>query len=299
MLSLSLLISGLILGSSLALVTSGFSIIYATTGTFHIAHGLMYGVAGYTAFTFNVSWLHRPLVLAAILAAVITAVVGVLVEAFIYRPLKRRGANELAVFVASFGILVAGLATVQIIWGDTPKSYDISPMRSVVVVGDTFITDLQLATMGAAVAMFVLLAIIDRRTGFGLAMKSVAGNRKRAALLGVNVRLVEYRAFALGSSLVIPAAVLDGAQYGLSPTRGLQVVLLAIVAQIVGGLHGVTSGIAASYLIGLAGSLPLLYVDPKWQNSIIFSLLLIVLLFRPQGLFTPGAVRRYETAASH
>lgn len=299
MLSLSLLISGLILGSSLALVTSGFSIIYATTRTFHIAHGLMYGVAGYMTFTFNACWLHLPLVFAAILAAVITAVVGVLVEAFVYRPLKRRGANELAVFVASFGVLVAGLATVQIIWGDTPKSYDISPLRSVVVVGDTRITDLQLGTMCAAVAMLALLAVIDRRTGFGLAMKSVAGNRKRAALLGVNVRLVEYGAFALGSALVIPAAVLDGAQYGLSPTRGLQIILLAIVAQIVGGLHGVISGIAAAYVIGLAGSLPLLYIDPKWQNSIIFSLLLVVLLLRPQGLFTRGAVRRYETEVSH
>ena len=290
---LELFIAGLVVGGNLVLITSGFAIVYATTKTFHIAHGLAYGVAGYLAWTLNVAG-GLPLWLAALIALPFVALLGAAIERWVYEPLRDARASELATFTASFGLLVAGLAVVQLIWGGTTLTYTLPPERPTFRILTARVTDLQLATIATALASLVLLAWIDRRTRVGLAIKCVASNSTRAALLGVPVRRIHYLAFALGSALVVPAAVIDGCRFGLDPGRGLQVILLAMVAQLIGGVGNLAGGVVASILIGLASTLPLQWIDPRWQNLLIFAVLFIVLLVRPRGLFAGQPLRRFD-----
>lgn len=290
----ALLMSGLALGSTIVLVAVGFSIVYNTTRVFHFAHGFIFTFAGYVTLTLNVE-LGLPIVVASLLAVIPTAIVGMACEALVYRPMRERNASALSVFTASFGILVAGSAIIQMIWGPTSKRLDLpSGASDTVEVFGTFVTKYEIWTVALAVAFLVVVVLVLNRTPVGLLLRAVSSNTERSYLIGLKPGRVYMIALAIGSALTIPAAVLSTARFGIDPSAGFRLILLVVVAQVVGGLGSIPGAILASYVVGLTATLPLLVIDPKWSQAVVFLLLFVVLILRPHGLLGESEARRYE-----
>jgi branched-chain amino acid transport system permease protein len=110
-----------------------------------------------------------------------------------------------------------------------------------------------------------------------------------AVTVGIDVPQLRYLVFVIGSMTLGVAAVLNSLDVGVSPGMGLSVVLIAAVAAIIGGASGIFGGVAGGFLIGAIQSMGVMWIDPRWQNLMIFSVLIIVLVVKPTGLF--GSVR--------
>lgn len=291
---IALLMSGLALGSTIVLLAVGFSIVYNTTRVFHFAHGFIFTFAGYSAVTLNVE-LGVPLLLASLLAVVPAAIVGMACETLVYRPMRNRDASALSLFTASFGILVAGSAIIQMIWGPTSKRLDLpSGASDTVAVLGTFVTKYEIWTIALAVLLLVVVVVVLNRTSTGLFLRAVSSNTERSYLIGLKPMRVYLMALAIGSALTVPAAVLSTARFGIEPAAGFRLILLVVVAQVVGGLGSIPGAILASYVVGLTATLPLLVIDPKWSQAVVFLLLFLVLILRPHGLLGEREARRYE-----
>lgn len=294
---LDFFVSGLIVGSDLALITVGVALIYNTTRVFHFAHGLVVVLSAYTAYTLNSAGL--PLWLAAIAAVPVAMAAGMLCEAPLYRAIRARHGGPLALFTASFGLLVIGTSAVQIVWGPTPRRYDIAH------VGESFhffgarVTTLELVTVATALVLLVAAGWVLSRSRVGLRMRAVASNLERAHLLGLRPKRVYLMTFALGSALAVPGAVLHTARFGVEPQVGLRVILLAVVALILAGIGNTAGAIVSAYLVGLVSTVPLQYIDPRWSQTLVFLVLLAVLLVRPTGIFGETQARRYEMRSGH
>ncbi len=152
-------------------------------------------------------------------------------------------------------------------------------------IGGVTIEGLYVKAIIAGIALYGLLELFLRRTRFGTAMRAVAANPVRAVTLGIDVDRVHDLTFAVGSALAVAPAVLIGLDTGLTPTIGLEGMIYAFVAVIVGGLGSVPGAAVGGVFLGLVQSLGIWKISSEWQESIAFGVLLLFIVLRPQGFF--------------
>jgi branched-chain amino acid transport system permease protein len=191
-----LLVSGVIVGSTYALVAVSFGIIYSTTRIFHLAHSVVYAVAAYAAVlthsTLGVSlWLSLP---AGLLAAVL---LGTATELLLYRPLRRRSGTVLAFFLVSLGVTIAGPNLLQIGFGPENRRLPGFPVRTISLGNVTFTTLDLTAVIVSWLLIAVLLAFLHRTT-YGRAITATRTNRQMAMAVGIPVDRIVLIVFALG-----------------------------------------------------------------------------------------------------
>ncbi|MCC7492236.1 MAG: branched-chain amino acid ABC transporter permease [Fimbriimonadaceae bacterium] len=284
-----LLLQGLVAGARLALISFGFGLVYATTGIFHFAHGATYALAGYAAWlAIDRGGLPWPAALAIALA--VAWVAGWLVEVWLYRPLRARRAATDTLFLTSLAAytLVANLLALACGHESQPLGLDFGSV--VLREGGPdglplVLTGVQLATVAAAGLLFGLTWLLLTRTPFGLRVRAVAANPDLAAALGIDsVRLLP-QVVALGSLLGGVAACCQAADVGVQPQMGLEAVVAAAVAVVVGGVGSLPGTALAGLLLGLVRHSAAYTFGARWEDVLTFALLLVMLLLRPRGLF--------------
>jgi branched-chain amino acid transport system permease protein len=282
-------LDGIIMGSSYALIALSFSLIYAPSRFFHVAHG---GVLAWGAYFGYIAYvrLNLPLSVAVPLAVGGSAVLGVALQAGVYGPLQRRGAAGLVLLLASLGLYIVLQNGISVLFGDEVKSLRGGEVARGTILLGASITPVQMWIVAGSLASFMLIGVVLRFTRFGLALRAVASDPEMARVRGVNVSRVVLGAFALGSALAGLAALLVAFDADMTPTMGLNAMMFGIVALIVGGVDSTMGPLLGGLLLGLAQHVGVWKIGSQWQDAITFLILILFLLFRPQGFL--GRPRR-------
>ncbi len=275
---------GYIPNSAYALVALSFSLIYFPTRFFHFAHGAVFAWGAYLCYTCRVV-LKFPLAVAIPLAVLGTAGLGLIVEGWVYRPLRRRGATGLVLLLASLGLYIVLQNVISLLFGDEVKSLRTGEVVEGLSVFGARVTPIQLWTVFAAAGSFALIWAILKFTRFGKSLRAVASDAELAAVHGVDSDRIILGAFALGSGLAGLAALLVALDVDMTPTMGLNALMMGVVAMIVGGVGSVPGTLLGGLLLGLAQHWGVWKIGSEGQDAIAFAILVLFLLLRPQGFF--------------
>lgn len=280
---LQLLANGVASGCLFALIAVGFSLIYATGQTFHLAHGATYLAAGYAYYYIVVSE-HLNVVLGVVFAAVVAVIFGMIVDTGIYQPMRKVSRSFFSMFVASFGVVIVVSNIVPLLFGAQTVSLGSSLSMSV-QIGSLLIPRGDFVAVGAAVVAVLLLRLLLTRTRTGTGLRALANNRGLVDVAGLPGARLGRIAMVVGSLAIVPAAILSGYLQGLSPGGGMDIGTVAIAGALVGGVGSISGACVAGLILGVAESLAAWKLPGDWAEAIGFGLLLILLVFKPAGLF--------------
>jgi branched-chain amino acid transport system permease protein len=283
MLALQLLATGLVTGCSLGVVAISFSLVYATTKIFHVAHAGIYTLGGYLAWSLVVYG--APMAVAAAVAIAVCAGLGALIQSQLYARLERRRATHLVVLIASLGALAVMQNVIAAVY--TPKilQFPVDWSRRMVSLGAVRLNYTQIVTIVISLAAYVSTMLFAHRTILGKRIRAVASNPMLADITRLQPQTVYVHVIAIASALVCLPGILVPLDLGLQPYNGVTPLLTATIAMIAGGVGSITGAFALSVAIAVVQNLSLLVMPGEWSIGVTFFIFVIFMLFRPTGLF--------------
>jgi branched-chain amino acid transport system permease protein len=275
-------VNGLNAGATCALVALGFGLIFHVCGFFHFAHGGVYALGAYTAYALIrlVGW---PIWCAVPSAILIAALAGATIDLSVYRPLRRIRATPLAILIASLGLLLVIQNGLSLVFGDDTKSLRVGDMGEAYSILGARLTAIQIMTIFTVIVVVGTLNFLFSFSGFGKKLRAVANDPELASIFGVNTKTVVTITFMFGSAIAGLAAILAAFDTDLTPVMGFKVLLGAVVAVIVGGRGSTLGVLLGGLLVGMAQHLAVWKLPAQWQDTSVFIILVVFLLFRPQG----------------
>jgi len=284
-------LNGLASASSLFLVACGLSIIFGVTRIVNFAHGSLYMLGGYLAFTL-VTWLGPadPLGfwVGVILAALLTGLAGVLVEVLILRRIYQ--APELFQLLATFGVVLMLQDIALATWGPEDKLGPRAPgFRSFVILFDNRFPSYELFLIAVGPLVLGLIWLLFHRTRWGVLIRAATEDREMVSALGVNQRLLFTSVFAFGAALAGLGGALQLPREAINLHMDLSMIAEAFVVVVVGGLGSVTGAYLAAVLIGVLHAFGILIL-PKITLVLVFLVMAAVLIVRPHGLLGKAGV---------
>ncbi|HEY5754359.1 MAG TPA: branched-chain amino acid ABC transporter permease [Steroidobacter sp.] len=278
-------VNGVVAGSVYALIALGFALIFTASRVFHFAHGGVYTLSAFAGYTVLVT-LKLGLVAGFIAAIVVAAVVGVLINALLYEPMKAGGVSPFVAMISSFGVLIIITHTTAMIWGSNPVVLSRGGQTTVYRFGPVYTTDAQLLIVGCAAALAVALWIFFRHMRLGIAIRAMGNDSELAEVVGMPAKRLRNISFVVGSALVGVSAMLIGLNVGIIDfNMGNEIILMATVAMIIGGLGNVGAAAGGGFVLGMIQNIAIWKIESKWQMALSFAILIVVLLFKPSGLF--------------
>lgn len=281
-----LVVNGISTGLLIALLSGGFSIIFQTSRTFHVAHGAVYVAAAYAYWYFAIRGGFPPVlgvVLGVVVAFIIAALLGTGCHVWVYQPIKRRRSSFFTIFVASFGITTVLVNVVGLLVGTQTRTFGVSLIDGRKIGGSVFPT-VDFVAIPVAAVILIGVAVALRRSSVGLLMRALADDSELYRFAGLKRGRTEIAAFVLGSLLVVPASILFGYTKGITPNSALTEGTLALAAGLLGGRRIFSGAIIAGLLLGIVESVSTQFVSSDWQLSIGFAVFIVVVLLRPDGL---------------
>jgi branched-chain amino acid transport system permease protein len=280
-------LNGLVLGGVYALFALGFTLIFGIHRIMNMAHGAVF-MAGAFVGLYTVR-LGLPIWVALPVAMVGAGLVSIFVEVIAFKPLRKLALAdaELASVISSIGASLIILSVGQYVSKTETMRFPFGTvsMDAIVVLG-LRVTMLQLLMLGVAIGMVVLLAYYLYRTPQGRQIRAVAGNYRAAQLLGVNPNAIFYQTFFLSGALAGAAGVMVGLAFNsIQFMMGEPFLLKAFVAIILGGLGSIPGALVGGLVLGLLQSLSGAYLEPTLVDAMIFTLLFVILMVRPDSLF--------------
>ena len=277
-----LLVNGLVSASLYALAGVSWGIIYRTTRIFHFSHSLVFSVAGYAAALATTS-LGLPWV-GGLLAAVCAAVLlGCFIDAFLYRTLRKLRATQTTTFLASLGFATAGTAFILLLFSSNPR-----PLSGLTIhqlsLGSASFVSIDVAIVVVSWVLIGLLMFFLSRSKYGKAIRAVGSNAEMAKNLGLSIDRVYQLVFAIGSALFGVAAFLFTAKNVATPTMGVFPFFMSFTAVFLGGVLSLPGHALAGLILGLAESLGMIVLPGEFKVIIVFAILFIVIIIKPEGL---------------
>jgi branched-chain amino acid transport system permease protein len=282
--------SGVLYGSVYGLMALGLTVIWGAMRLLNLAHGSLYLVGGYVAWTV-VNRLSMPLELAVPVSIAGAAAAGLLMYGLFLRPLVGKPGWDSATLITTVGVGIALEAAALLIFGPQVKDFP-SLIGGSFIVERVLITHQGLLVIGVAAACLVLVNTYMKLSRRGMAIRAVSQNVDAAKLMGIPIDTTFAIVIALSAGLAGLAGVLLSSTFYLSPTSGFTPMILAVVVTILGGLGSIKGTVVAAYSIGLIESFVNVYAGPSWGLPVLFGTMIIVLTIRPNGLFGVGEVRR-------
>jgi branched-chain amino acid transport system permease protein len=276
------LLNGLILGGTYALLGIGLTLIFGIMRVVNFTHGELYTFGAYMMFLFAMV-LSANFFLALIIAIILGIVLGAAIEFVLLRPL--RGANIDTTMLIMIGAWIALQNTEQMVWSGVAKSIT-SPFPSdPLVIGPVSVSWERAFVLVVAVILIMGTHLMINRTKLGKAMRATFQDRDTAALMGVNINLVHTATFALGSGLAATAGALLGPVFVVYPTMGDMAALKSFAIVILGGLGSVMGATMGGFILAFVEEIGAGYISSGYRDGLGFLLIIIVLIFRPTGLF--------------
>lgn len=278
---MQILANGVLNGLIIALMALAFQLVYLPTKVFHVALGGIYVIAPYIAWMCLKAGLPWYIALAASLA--FCALFAIAVDYFNHAPLARRHAPFVAHLIVSLGVYIVSVQVLVMIWGSHPKELRIAADNAY-FFGDLIFTATQLWSAGVSVAALAVFYVWLWRTDTGLQFRGLSDNPAEMAMRGYNITRLRMVAFGLSGAITAVGALLVAREIGFHPHSGLDTLLLAVVAAIIGGQGSFIGPVIGGLLLGIVRSEVVWYMSAQWQDGVTFLLLAVFLLLRPQGI---------------
>ncbi|MCH2396427.1 branched-chain amino acid ABC transporter permease [Oceanibaculum sp.] len=280
-------LNGLQLGTMLFLMAAGLTLVFGIMHLINLAHGSLYMIGAYVAATVQQATGSFLLGLLAALPA--AALVGMAMEAIALRRLYDR--DHLDQVLATFGLILFFNELVKILWG--PQAYFMAVPEmlsgSVEILPGAPYPAYRLAIVAAGIAAALFLYLLITRTRIGMLIRAGATNREMVNALGVNVDRLYMLVFGLGAALAGLAGVIAGPLLALEVGMGENILILAFVVIVIGGIGSVRGAFVAALLVGIADTFGRVLLPGALSEMTIYILMAAILVWRPQGLFPAHA----------
>ena len=283
---ISVLLSGISVGGQYALIAIGYTMVYGILRLINFAHGDVFMVAGLMGIYLSAS---MPLYVALPMVIVLTAVLAFLIERVAYKPL--RSAPRMSVMISAIGVSYLLQNTATYITGAQPMTYPSIPFLSnTVTIAGTPTKWAVLLTPVLVLVLVVGLTQLINHTKVGMAMRAVSKDFETAQLMGIKINSIISVTFVIGSLLAAVGSVLYFTNYSaVTPTIGALPGLKAFVAAVFGGIGSIPGAVIGAFIIGICETiikgLPAAWDVSVFSDAFTFALLIIVLVFKPTGLF--------------
>ena len=294
------LINGISLGAFYALIALGYTMVYGVLRFINFAHGDVFMMGAFAGYWLTPKIMpHFPGALAPLgvcLVMLVTmaacALLGIVIEKLAYRPLRSR--PKLTVLITAIGVSLLLEYGGQFVFGPDPKSFpDLITDSALEGTGALTITRSQVIAIGVTVALLVALSFIVKRTKLGLAMRALSNNPTAATLMGVNLDTVISFTFGLGSALAGAAGILWSiSNPSIDPLMGVLPGIKAFVAAVLGGIGNIPGAAVGGLIIGIVETFVAGSQFSSYRDAIAFAVLIVILLFKPAGLFGKSQVEK-------
>jgi len=280
---LQFLFSSLTAGATYSLVASGFSLICSTCKISHFAHGGVIAVSAYF-FYFFLSILHINIVVCILLTLIFAPLIALLINQLAYKPLRKRKANGMALFLSSFALLILLESTVVLFFGQDVRRIEyIKVIKGMEFLG-AIITPLQTMIFFISVVILIAFLIFLKKTKIGKTMRSVSENKDVAEIVGISVEKTYAKSIIIGSVLAGVAAILVGLEGTIYPSMGTNLMIKGFAGSVVGGAKSILGTILGSFFLGFAENFGILYLPSSYKSAITFFILFIFLIFKTNGI---------------
>lgn len=279
-----IIINGITAGLLWGLVAIGFSLIYSTARFLHAAHAATFIIGAYTGI-----WMAKysggSFIAGALIALIAAAILGGLIEISIYRPMRRVNSSPLILFLASLALVIIIQNAITLIWGSDIQVVRESVERDALHLLGGRITFWQLVSSIITLLIFIIVWLSVRLTRAGKMLRAVATDPDLAQIVGIDRNIILLTSMCLGSAMAGISGFLFSYETALTPSGGLRVLLIGATAAIVGGIGSVPGAMLGGLLIGIVQHIGVWYLPTQWQDTIVFLILILFLLLRPQGFF--------------
>ena len=279
------LFNGLKFGLIIAMSAIGLSLIYGTTGLVNFAHGELVTFGAVIAWYFNSSWGELNLIVAAIATVIVCGMLGAGLESGLFRPLRNRRLGIFQLVVVTIGLSLLGRQLIQLFFGAEPLPYTDFQVQKRWEFGPWAVTPRELVTVAVIISILLAVGLMLQWTRFGKATRAVSDNASLAEASGINVNRVVLMVWAIGAALAGLGGVFQGLDTDIDPFLGFQLLLLIFAGVELGGLGTAFGALAGSLIIGMSTEVSTLWISPELKFVVPLAALILVLLFRPQGLF--------------
>ncbi|PKR83289.1 branched-chain amino acid ABC transporter permease [Heyndrickxia camelliae] len=278
------LVNGISLGSIYALIALGYTMVYGIVKLINFAHGDVFMVGSFIGF-YSITYLHLGFFPALLLSMLVCAIFGMLIERIAYKPL--RNATRIAALITAIGVSLFIEYGMVYIRGAQPDAYprNVLPNKTFDIFGVS-ISSQSILILVTSIVLMIILQFIVHKTKTGKAMRAVSHDAEAAKLMGINVDRTISATFAIGSALAGAAGVIFGIYYiKIEPLMGMIPGIKAFVAAVLGGIGIIPGAMVGGILLGVIESIVSALGFSLWRDGVAFVVLILILIFRPSGLF--------------
>ncbi|MFI8493267.1 branched-chain amino acid ABC transporter permease [Peribacillus butanolivorans] len=278
------LVNGISLGSIYALIALGYTMVYGIVKLINFAHGDVFMVGSFVGF-YSITVLDLSFIPALLISMIVCAIFGVLIERIAYKPL--RNATRIAALITAIGVSLLIENGLIYIRGAQPEAYpnNVLPMDKLDILGVS-ISSQSILILSVSIILMIILQFVVHKTKIGKAMRAVSFDSEAATLMGINVNNTISATFAIGSALAGAAGVIFGIYYiKIEPLMGVLPGLKAFVAAVLGGIGIIPGAMVGGLLLGVIEALVSAAGYSLWRDGVAFIVLILILIFLPQGLF--------------
>jgi branched-chain amino acid transport system permease protein len=276
------MVTGLSLGVAVVLVALGLTIIFGLLDVINMSHGEFYAVGAYLALSLGAAGIDFWLLLVIVPALMVP--IGFAVERGLIQRVFNSPDRHTTTLLLTFGLGLVIEEVLAVIFGPNTQRPP-TPIRGAVDILGVMLPNYRLFLIVFGLLIVAAVALGVYKTRLGAMVRAAAFDRNMAASLGVPVSLVFAGAFSFGIALAGLAGVLLAPIYSVFPTMGRDFILLAFTVVIVGGMGSIAGAVVAGLVLTQIQAISSLYISPVWSDPIVFGILVIVLMVRPQGLF--------------
>jgi len=290
------LVNGLSLGSVYALIALGYTMVYGVLQLINFAHAEIFMLGAFAGY-YSASWLpafqREPRFLVILSLSMATcALLGTVIERFAYRPLRYSPRLNALITAMGVSMLIQAIGQLPFFMGPSPRFFpELLPNTTLLSLGGVGVSSLQAVTLVSSVVLMIGLHRLVFHSRFGSAMRAVSFDARTAGLMGIDANRVIALTFMVGSALAAAAGILVGLSYPrIEPTMGVLLGLKAFVAAVLGGIGNVRGAMVGGLTIGLVEAMAVGYGSSSYRDAVAFGILILVLIFKPSGIFGRGAV---------
>lgn len=281
-----LLLNGVIAGSVYALFAVGLTMVYGIFRFINFAHGELIAWGAYLTLLFSQ---FLPFSIAVLPALGLTMILGISQDRYVYSPLRRR--SRITLLIASIGLSYLLRNALRLVWGSDLQTYGFEAVRGL-SFGALNITRTQLAMVVAALLFLGFLYGLLKFTMLGKSLRAAADNMELAEIMGIDMKRVGTTVWTLSALFAGVGGVLIGLDTNLEPMMGLTNLIKSFAAVLLGGAGNVWGALLGGLFIGVAENLGVAFLSPGYKDAVSFALIVLLLLFRPAGIFgITGGVR--------
>lgn len=278
------IINGIALGSVYALTAIGYSMVYGVLELVNFAHGNIYMAGAFIYYVLAVM-LELPWWLAFVATVLITGLIGVFYDATTLRPLRKAGLPKITGLIATIGVSTVVYNLFFLLLGSETRLYPTFFEGQQLQIGSISINVIYLVIVAISTVFLLILTLFIQKTKTGMAMRAVAQNAEAAECMGISTNAIISVTFFIGSALAAISGILSCMSYrSIDIAVGTAITIKAFAATVLGGVGNLPGAVVGAFIIAIAEVLTAGYISSNIRSISSFIILILVLLFRPNGL---------------